>query len=67
MPFIVINGPPIENMDKKRELVKGLSEVAYKVYDLSIQKMHVLIKENSKENVGIGGQLLPDKIKAERL
>jgi len=67
MPFIVINGPPIENMDKKRELVKGLSEVASKVYDLSIQKMHVLIKENSKENVGIGGQLLPDKIKAERL
>lgn len=65
MPSIIIEGPPIKDLDKKRNLVKGLTEAAVQAYQLPAQKIHVLIKENLPENVGTGGQLLLDKRKAE--
>jgi 4-oxalocrotonate tautomerase len=43
--------------------VKKLTEVASEYYQLPEEKMVILIKENSPENVGIGGQLLLDKKK----
>jgi 4-oxalocrotonate tautomerase len=61
MPTITIEGPPIKDLDKKRKLVKGLTDSAVEAYGLSKDKIVVLIKENQAENVGIGGQLLVDK------
>ena len=61
MPTITVEGPPIKDIDKKRKLVKGLTESASEAYGLSKDKIVVLIKENPPENVGIGGQLLIDK------
>ena len=58
MPTIVVNGPPIE-VEKKRQLVKGLTEAAVGVYgNIPIT---VLIKENPPENVGVNGELLLDR------
>lgn len=61
MPTIVIDGPPIKDLDRKRILVKALSEAAAQAYDLASEKMTVLIKENQPENVGVGGMLLLDR------
>lgn len=61
MPTITIEGPPIKDLDVKRRLAKELSEAAVNAYHLPIEKIQVLIRENSPENVGTGGVLLYDK------
>ncbi len=60
MPTIVVNGPPID-LEKKRQLVKGLTDAAVSVYG-SIP-ITVLVKENAPENVGVNGELLLDRRK----
>ena len=61
MPTITIEGPHIKDLDKKRKLVKELTESASEAYGISKDKIVVLIKENPPENVGVGGQLLINK------
>lgn len=63
MPIIRIDGPPVTDLDVKRQLVKELSEAAAKAYGLPVNIIHVLIRENQPENVGTGGRLLLDKLK----
>ena len=60
MPTIVVDGPPID-VEKKRQLVRGLTDAAIGVYG-SIP-ITVLIKENPPENVGVTGELLIDRLK----
>ncbi|ACV24377.1 4-oxalocrotonate tautomerase DmpI [Methanocaldococcus fervens] len=60
MPTIVIEGPKL-NVEKKRELVKKIYEIASDIY--GIGHIVILIKENSPENVGINGKLLIDRKK----
>jgi len=61
LPTITIEGPKIEDLDKKRVLVKELTAAASKAYGIAEQAMVVLIKENAPENVGLGGELLADR------
>lgn len=65
MPTIRIDGPPVTDLDVKRQLVKELSEAAAKAYGLPVNIIHVLIRENQPENVGTGGQLLLDRRKEQ--
>ena len=58
MPTIMVEGPPLD-IERKRELVKRLSEAAAEVY--GIGHITVLIRENPPENVGLGGKLLADR------
>jgi len=60
MPTITVEGPKLE-IDKKRELVKKLTQAAVDVYN--IKDIIVLIKENPPENVGLSGELLADRRK----
>ena len=62
MPTIVIDGPPLCDMEKKRCLVREMSEAASKAYDLPLDAMVVLVRENTPDNVGIGGSLLWDRM-----
>jgi len=50
MPTITLDGPPIKDLDKKRKLVKGLTESASEAHGLAKEKFAVLIKENLEEN-----------------
>ena len=59
MPVITVEGPAIREVDKKRALVKGLTDVAVEVY--GIEHIVVLIKENAPENVGVSGTLIADR------
>ena len=66
MPNIRFDGPPIEDLGKKRELIKIVTDAAVKAYGLPKQSMVVVIQENHPENVGIGGELLVDRPKATK-
>ena len=61
MPIITIEGPQIKEIGIKRTLVKDLTEAAVKAYKLPVQYIVAVIKENSPENVGVGGQLIADR------
>ncbi|MBW1767878.1 MAG: tautomerase family protein [Deltaproteobacteria bacterium] len=61
MPNITIDGPPVKDLDKKREFVKELTNAATKFYGTPPQAIVVIIKENPAENVGVGGELVVDK------
>ena len=60
MPIITLEGPKLDK-DKKKEIIKGFTDVASKVMpSVPKQAFVVLLKENSQENVGVGGELLSD-------
>ncbi|MCD6384410.1 tautomerase family protein [Candidatus Sumerlaeota bacterium] len=61
MPNIIIEGPPIQDLNKKRQLVRELTDTAVKVFGLPKETIVVLIKENAPENVGVGGELIIDR------
>ena len=63
MPNITFDGPKIEDIGKKRELIKTVTDAAVKAYGLTEQASVIVIKENSHENVGSGGELLIDRPK----
>ena len=64
MPTITVEGPPIKEIDKKRELVREVTNAAAKAYGLPREIIVVVIKENSPENVSVAGQLLIDRKKS---
>ena len=60
MPSAIINGPPIDDIEIKRVLVKEITDAMEKAYGIRRQAYSVIIKENSPENVGTGGILILD-------
>lgn len=62
MPVIRVDGPQI-SVDKKRELVKRLTDVVAEVYGMGKEHIIVLIRENLPENVGVSGELVADRRK----
>lgn len=63
MPMIMVEGPLIKEIERKRQLVKKLTDVAVEIY--GIPHITVIIRENAPENVGANGQLIYDKIKVK--
>ena len=66
MPNINVEGPALTDIDKKRILVEELTDAATKAYGLPREVIVVLIKENSPENVGVGGKLIIDRMETEK-
>ncbi len=60
MPIITLEGPKIEDLDKRRNFVRDLTDAAVKAYGLPQEKIIVILHENSREQVGVGGNLLID-------
>jgi len=63
MPNIIIEGPVIKDIEAKRILVREITDVVERAYKLPRQAFVVTIKENSPENVGVGGELVVDRFK----
>ena len=61
MPNITFEGPPIADIEKKRALVKTVTEAASQAYGLPRETMVVVLKENQPENVAVGGILIADR------
>jgi len=51
MPTITAEGPPVEDLDRKRELVRRVTEAAADYYRLPANIITVVLKENPPENV----------------
>ncbi len=62
MPTVTVEGPILRDIEKKRSLVKGITDVVVETY--GIEHVTVLIKENPPENVGAGGTLIADRHRA---
>ncbi len=60
MPIITLEGPRIADLDRRRALIRELTDAAVKAYALPQEKIIVLLHENSREQVGVGGELLSD-------
>lgn len=60
MPVIRIDGPRVEDLNRKRQFVKDVTNAAAALYGLPPDIITVLLRENAPENVGAGGQLLID-------
>ena len=65
MPNITVEGPKINDVEVKM-LVKEITESAVKAYKLPKDVIVVVIKENFPENVGVGGELIIDRIKNKK-
>ena len=63
MPNATIDGPPIEDLEIKRVLVKEITDAMEKAYKIPREAYVVLIKDNKPENVGVGGELIIDRRK----
>ena len=63
MPNVIIDGPPIKDLEVKRILVKEVTDAMEKAYKIPRQAYVVVIKENLPENVGVGGELIIDRVK----
>ncbi|MGD8240741.1 MAG: tautomerase family protein [Armatimonadota bacterium] len=61
MPTITVQGPPITDVDVKRGFVKALTDAAEAAYGIHRDAYVVLLKENTPDNVGVGGELLVDR------
>jgi 4-oxalocrotonate tautomerase len=55
MPIIEVSGPVITT-EQKRDMIRGLTDVAARVYDRPKEHIIVIIRENQPENVGVGGE-----------
>lgn len=60
MPTVIIYGPKAK-VEVKRTLVKEITDALEKAYKIPRQAYIVVIKEDSPENVGVGGTLLIDR------
>jgi 4-oxalocrotonate tautomerase len=62
MPIIVFYGPvtPLSK-EKKKELVKGFTDVAVKATGIPAPEFTVLLRATAPDLVGVGGELLCDK------
>ena len=63
MPNIVIDGPPVADLEKKRALVREVTDSVSKAFGLPKETIVIVLKENLPENVGVGGCLLVDRRK----
>ncbi len=62
MPTIFFYGPELEK-EKKRELVKSFTKKASEVTGLPENSFVVYLKSSTPEDVGVGGELLEDRMK----
>ena len=60
MPAITMELTPLAK-EKKALLVKEVTESVSKATGLPSQAIFIFIKENSPDNIGVGGKLLADK------
>jgi 4-oxalocrotonate tautomerase family enzyme len=61
MPVIIVEGPALDDMEKKRALAKKLTDAAVEVYGLPASAMVVCVHENPLENVATAGCLVCDR------
>ena len=60
MPAIIMELAPLDK-EKKAQLVREVTECTARATGLPPETIFVFIKENSLENIGVGGTLLAER------
>lgn len=60
MPVITLEAAKLTK-EQKQQLAKEFTESASRITGLPQEAFYVFLKENSLDNVGVGGKLLSDK------
>jgi len=64
MPTIFFYGPKLDQ-EKSREMIKDFTETASRLTSIEKSAFVVYLRESTPENVGVGGELLEDRLKRE--
>jgi len=59
MPVIIFEGSRLD-LDKKRELIRELTDTAVRVTGIGAHAFTIYIHENEHDNIGVGGELLTE-------
>lgn len=62
MPTIFFYGPKLDK-EKNREMIKAFTDTASRLTGLNKSAFVVYLRESGHENVGVGGELLEDRLK----
>jgi 4-oxalocrotonate tautomerase len=65
MPVITVEGPRIDDLDKKRKLAQAFTDAASEAFGLGKETIVVILHETSPECVSSGGELICDRYAAE--
>lgn len=60
MPVITLEAASLSK-EQKQQLAKEFTESAARILNMPEEAFYVFLKENSLENVGVGGKLLSDQ------
>ena len=65
MPTIFFYGPELAE-EKKRELISSFTETASRMTGIDKSAFVVYLRASSPDNVGVGGQLLKERLEREK-
>ena len=60
MPVVTLEAAHL-NVEQKRQLVEEFTDTVMRVTGLPKETIFVFLKENSADNIGVGGALLSEK------
>ncbi len=63
MPTIFFYGPRLDK-DKSRDMIHSFTETASRLTGIERSAFVVYLRESGPENVGVGGELLEDRLKS---
>jgi 4-oxalocrotonate tautomerase len=64
MPTIFFYGPKLEK-EKRKEMIRSFTETASRLTGIEKSAFVVYLRESSPEDVGVGGELLEDRLKSK--
>jgi 4-oxalocrotonate tautomerase len=62
MPTIFFYSPKLDK-EKSKEMIRNFTETASRVTGIERSAFVVYLRESTPENVGVGGELLEDRLK----
>lgn len=65
MPAIFFYGPKLEK-EKRKEMISSFTESASRITGLQKSAFIIYLRQSTPEDVGIGGELLEDRLKARQ-
>ncbi len=65
MPTIFFYGPELD-VEKKREIIKSFTETASRLTGIDKSAFVIYLRPGSTDMVGVGGELLSDRMEREK-
>lgn len=62
MPTIFFYGPKLDK-EKRKEMIRSFTETASRLTGIDKSAFVVYLRESTPEDVGVGGELLEDKLR----